>query len=337
MKKMFKFVLLIVIALFMSACSTVTHKVGIRFDTQPQGAFIDCGGKKLGLTPFDDNKSKEIIMSDEQMEEIKKSGKLSLTVCKAQWASGHEENFPLQVNFNDIHFVNEIHKTGDSLIKNYIVVRKVVRKKGKGYDYDVLVETRLKKMFNALNAYPNLIQQTKPFGAEIIYIDNGSGYNFNEAFDRAVLKGVLTIPKYKARWMSGYEMAFRYEINIDKEDPANLLTQTLVRPHTQGYDKDVQWGLELEKKRIWEENERKRTMAAQRQAIAAEQQASAAQQQALQMGLQTLQMQNQTLQMQQQTWQMQNQNQYLQNISNGVNSINNTMQFNNTMRMFNNW
>lgn len=282
MKNLAQFVLLGFLALLFTACST-KHLLGVRFDTQPQGAEITCDGNVLGKTPLSDDSIQAMIISDEQMKELKEkyNGDLALPACKAKWMSGYEDYFPMQANLKEYRFVGENRQSGDSTIKNYLVTKTLTRKKGQGYEYDLLVEQRYKKISDMVATTRGFNFKTNPAGAEII-CDKVS-----ISLDEILRTGIWRFDKCKARWISGYEMAFRDRVNIDKEDPSVLLNQTLNRPNTKGYADDMRWALELEKKQILEANERARTealqaqsAAQQRAAAAAEAQARAAQQQA---------------------------------------------------------
>lgn len=268
MKKLAQFVLLGFLALLFTACTT-KHQLAVRFDTQPQGAEITCNGRVLGKTPLGDDKIQAMIVSNMQELKTKYNGNLALPACKAKWMSGYEDYFPMQANLKEFHFVGENRQSGD-VIKNYLVTKTLTRKKGQGYEYDFLVEQRLKKLSNVQKQYSKGYElKTNPAGAQI-FCDGG--YN---NFDEVVRTGIFQIPKCKARWISGYEMAFRDRVNIDNEDPSVLLNQTLNRPNTKGYADDMRWALELEKKQILEANERARTQALQAQ-VAAQQRAAAA-------------------------------------------------------------
>ena len=287
MKKLAKFALLGFVAWLFSACSTTSHQLIANFDTQPQAAEIICDGKSLGRTPLEFENYRAVMISDEQMKELKEKqgGNFSLPACKARWLSGYEDYFPIQVNIKDYAFTNEF-RVGDKIIKNYLITKKLKRSRDKGYEFDTLVEQRYEKLNKGLKMMikgnrVSLNLKTNPAGAEIFCdgIDN--------AMDNVLRTGIWRVAKCKARWISGYEMAFRDRVNLDYEDPSVLVNQTLNRPNTAGYADDMRWALELEKKQILEANERARTQAAQAQAAAqqraaaaAEAQARAAQQQA---------------------------------------------------------
>lgn len=117
---------------------------------------------------------------------------------------------------------------------------------------------------------------TNPKGAQIACDE----INMVDSIKMALQTGILRIAKCKAVFISGYEQSFKDSINIDKQDLKTLFIQTINRPNTAGYDKDMQYALEVEKKEILEANEMARTLAAQEQAWAAQQQAWAAQRQA---------------------------------------------------------
>ena len=264
------------------------------FDTEPQAAEIICDGKSLGLTPLKSEDYRAMIISDEQMKELKEKqgGILYLNACKARWMSGYEDYFPIQVNIKDYAFINEIRLSGDKTLRNYLITKTLKRNKDKDYEFDVLVEQRFRKMGNALRNVKGLNLKTNPAGAQI------QCESLNRDFNEVLKTGIFEIPQCKAQWVSGYEMAFRHRINIDKEDPSVLLNQTLNRPNTAGYADDMRWALELEKKQILEANERARTQAAQAQAAAQQRAAAAAaaQAQAAAAAAQAAQQQAQSLQ-----------------------------------------
>lgn len=283
MKNVAKFMLLGFITCLFAACSTTSHQLIVHFDTEPQGAEITCNGNLLGRTPLSLNQAQAMTINDTQMKELKEkhNGNLSLPACKAKWMSGYEDYFPMQANVKEFSFMGENRQSGDKTLKNYLATKKLTRKKAQGYEYDFLVEQRFKKMSNLLSNIQGYNLKTNPAGAEILC---DSEYS---SLDDVLKTGIFKIKKCKARWVSGYEMAFRDRINIDKEDPSVLLNQTLNRPNTAGYADDMRWALELEKKQMLEANERARTealraqaAAQQRAAAAAEAQARAAQQQA---------------------------------------------------------
>lgn len=286
MKNLAKFVLLGVVAWLFNACSTTNHQLIVNLDTQPQGAEIICDGNVLGRTPLNINQARATIISDERMKELKEkhNGNLALSACKAKWMSGYEDYFPMQANLKEFSFIGENRQSGDRTLKNYLVTKKLTRKKTQGYEYDLLVEQRYNKLIKGLNMIKNqngMNEKTNPAGAEI-FCDA-----IDDKMDNVLRTGIWRIAKCKARWISGYEMAFRDRINLDKEDPSVLVNQTLNRPNTAGYADDMRWALELEKKQILEANERARTRALQEQvaaqqraAAAAEAQARAAEQQA---------------------------------------------------------
>lgn len=283
MKNLAKFAVLGCVAWLFTACSTTTHQLGAYFDTDPQGAEVTCNGNVLGITPLGSDKIQTMIINDTQMKELKEkhNGNLSLPACKAKWMSGYEDYFPMQANIKEFSFMGENRQSGDKTLKNYLITKKLTRSKDKGYKFDLLVEQRLKKMSNLLSNIQGYNLKTNPAGAEILC---DSEYS---SFDDILRTGIFKIKKCKARWVSGYEMAFRDRVNIDNEDPFVLVNQTLNRPNTAGYADDMRWALELEKKQILEANERERTKALQAQAAAqqraaaaAEAQARAAQQQA---------------------------------------------------------
>ena len=290
MKKLAKFALLGFVAWLFSACSTTSHQLIANFDTQPQAAEIICDGKSLGRTPLEFENYRAVMISDEQMKELKEKqgGNFSLPACKARWLSGYEDYFPIQVNIKDYAFTNEF-RVGDKIIKNYLITKKLKRSRDKGYEFDVLVEQRFRKMGNALRNVKGLNLKTNPAGAQI------QCESLNRDFNEVLKTGIFEIPQCKAQWVSGYEMAFRHRINIDKEDPSVLLNQTLNRPNTAGYADDMRWALELEKKQILEANERARTQAAQAQAAAQQRAAAAAAAQAAQQQAQSLQGINRSL------------------------------------------
>ena len=159
------------------------------------------------------------------------------------------------------------------------------------------------------NDKPNL--KTNPAGAQI------QCESFNWDLNKVLKTGIMEVAKCKAQWVSGYEMAFRHRINIDKEDPSVLINQTLNRPNTAGYADDMRWALELEKKQILEANERARTQAAQAQAAAQQRAAAAAQAQAAAARQQAQAAQQQAQAAQQQAQSLQGINRSL-NKSNGI-------------------
>lgn len=286
MKKLLKFVLLGFLALLFTACSTTPmenfHKVALIFETEPSKATITCDGKELGKSPINYSTitDQTILFKESDLKEIqeKYGGNLNLPKCKARWVSGYEDYFATTANVGEFKFRDNLKQN----LKFYTLTKRLTRPKSKGYNADA--------------AYANIYYSdfkltTNPAGAQII-CENGKP-SFIDVED--TLKGnIIKMTKCKAIFVSGYEMAFRDRVNIDKEDPSVLLNQTLNRPNTKGYADDMRWALELEKKQILlekkqilEANERARTQALQAQvaaqqraAAAAEAQAKAAQEQA---------------------------------------------------------
>lgn len=127
------------------------------------------------------------------------------------------------------------------------------------------------KRYAKLNNAPRFDFKVNPKGAQIACDE----INMVDSIKMALQMGILRIAKCKAVFISGYEQSFKDSINIDKQDLKTLFIQTINRPNTAGYDKDMQYALEVEKKEILETNERARTLAAQEQAKAARDQANA--------------------------------------------------------------
>lgn len=269
MKKLAKYALLAIMALVFSACSSVNHNLILGFDTNPKGAEIICDGQSIGFSPISYNQAtgKWAVLDNKQYNKLKKDGGTKLPMCKAKWTSGYEDYYSAVAKADDFVFVKK-----DGKIKHYVFAQTLNRPNTKGYAVDTLAEKRYSKLNNA----PRFSFKVNPKGAQIACDE----INMADSIKTALQTGIFKIPKCKAVFISGYEQSFKDSINIDKQDLKTLFIQTINRPNTAGYDKDMQYALEVEKKEILEANERARTQAAQDQAWASFMGAMAAQQQA---------------------------------------------------------
>lgn len=269
MKKLLNYALFAIMALVFSACSSVNHNLVLGFDTNPKGAEIICDGQSIGFSPLNYNQAtnSQVMLDDKKYSQLKKDGGTKLPICKAKWTSGYEDYYSAVAKVDDFVFVKK-----DGNIKNYVFAQTLNRPNTKGYAVDTLAEKRYAKLNNA----PRFDFKVNPKGAQIACDE----INMVDSIKMALQTGILRIAKCKAVFISGYEQSFKDSINIDKQDLKTLFIQTINRPNTAGYDKDMQYALEVEKKEILEANEMARTQAAQQQAWAAQQQAWAAEQQA---------------------------------------------------------
>ena len=276
MKNLFNYALLAIMALIFSACSSVNHNLVVGFDTNPKGAEIICDGKSIGFSPLNYNQAtnQNVVLDNEKYSQIKKDGGTKLPICKAKWTSGYEDYYQVIAKAEDFVFIKK-----DGKIKHYVFAQMLNRPNTKGYAVDTLAEKRYAKLMNA----PKIDFKVNPKGGQV----SCDEINMVDSIKNALKTGIFRISKCKAVFISGYEQNFKDSINIDKQDLKTLFIQTINRPNTAGYDKDMQYALEVEKKEILEANEMARTQAARDQAwasfmgaMAAQRQANAAQQQA---------------------------------------------------------
>lgn len=271
MKKLLQYTLLLAImALVFSACSSVNHNLILGFDTNPKGAEIICDGKSIGFSPlnYDQATNKQVVLDDERYSKIKKDGGTQLPQCKARWISGYEDYYFTTAKVEDFALVEKKYK-----MNIYLFTQTLNRPNQKGYRVDSLAEKRYLKLNNA----PKFNFKVNPKGGQIVCDDK---IDMTDSVKNALRTGIFKIAKCKAVFISGYEQYFKDSINLDKQDISTLFIQTINRHNTAGYAQDMQYVLEVEKKEIMEANEIARTQAAQDQAWAARMQARAAQQQA---------------------------------------------------------
>lgn len=76
------------------ACSTAKQSITLNYDTEPGGALIICNGKIEAHSPL------TISFSGERSQfknSIDDKGDVAIPPCKAIWASGYEDYFPVKV------------------------------------------------------------------------------------------------------------------------------------------------------------------------------------------------------------------------------------------------
>lgn len=293
------------------ACSTAKQSITLNYDTEPRGALIICNGKIEAHSPL------TISFSGERSQfknSIDDKGDIAIPPCKAIWASGYEDYFPVKV------------KVPIPPRDNIVLTAKLKRNKDKNYNNDLIAEQRWNKIREYLNrpGATSVNFKAVPKGANILCEKAPSVL---EQLQKALKTGIFEIAKCKAVWISGYEQAFKHKINLDSENLSTLFSQTLNRPNTKGYADDMRWALELEKKEILEMNERARTQAIQAQAAAQERAARAAEAQARTMEMETIRrnLENSELNKALQSFESQQRTQDLHDISNSVRSIDRTL------------
>ena len=271
MRNLLNYALLAIMALVFSACSSVRHNLVLSFDTNPKGAEIICDGQSIGFSPLNYNQAtgQYSVLDNEKYSQMIKDGGTRLPKCKAKWTSGYEDYYQVIAKAEDFVLVKK-----DNTIKGYVFAQTLNRPNTKGYAVDTLAEKRYAK----LNNPPRLDFKVNPKGAQIACDKNE--INMVDSIKTALKTGIFRITKCKAVFISGYEQRFKDRINIDKQDLKTLFIQTINRPNTAGYDKDMQYALEVEKKEIMEANEFARTQAVQEQARAAQRATQATQDQA---------------------------------------------------------
>lgn len=249
-------------ALLFSGCGTTWYGLEMGLQTSPEGANIVCkdeNGKEVEVPP-------KFFLGGEDYRKLQDGKEHGLPKCKAVWVSGYEDYFRMSAKVEEFLPAGSYEAQNGDTVKRYVFAQKLTRPRGEGYEADLLAERRLTVLKNA----PQLSLSAYPRGAQILCDSFMNDAVAVRSFISVALKtGILRIGRCKAVWVSGYEAAFKDSINIDKEDIRTLFVQTLNRPHTEGYDKDALYALELEKKEILEANERARTRAAQEQAEAA--------------------------------------------------------------------
>ena len=273
MKKLLQYILLAIMALVFSACSSVNHNLMLGFDTNPQGAEIICDGKSIGFSPLNYNQAtnQHFVLDYEQYIKIQNEGGTGLPKCKAKWTSGYEDYYYASAKVEDFTLIDQ-----NDNMNTYLFAQTLNRPKRDkdGYATDKLAEKRFTKIYNA----PKISFNASPKGADILC---SGEFDMAESTKMVLKTGIFTIPQCKAVFISGYEKFFKNSINIDKYNISNLFIQNVIRPNTDsGYAKDKHYALEVERKEIMEANERARTQAAQQQAWAAQMSALAAQEQA---------------------------------------------------------
>lgn len=313
-----RFALLGFITWLFIACSTVKQSVTLNYDTEPRGALIMCNGKIEAHSPFTMSFSGERSHFKNSIDD---KGDVAIPPCKAIWASGYEDYFPIKV------------KVPIPLRDNIVLTAKLKRNKDKNYNNDLIAEQRWNKIKEYLNqpGATSFNFKAVPKGANILCEKTPSVL---EQLQKALKTGIFEIAKCKAVWISGYEQAFKHKINLDSENLSTLFSQTLNRPNTKGYADDMRWALELEKKEILEMNERARTQAIQAQAAAQERAARAAEAQAQTMQMEATRrnleaarrnLENSELNKALQNFENRQRTQDLHDISNSVRSIDRTL------------
>jgi hypothetical protein len=157
--------------------------------------------------------------------------------------------------------------------------------------------------------YP-ITYNSNPTGALVVCNGVNHGYTpltlYYEPDDKAKEYGKMRTELCTANWLSGVQE--EYSRIWDLEEYSNGVMQTLQRPSGDGYEKDVQFALQVQQMK-----------AQQAQAQAAQMSAFAAQQQANQQALQNV---NQNIQNSWNDTQMQFQNIQMQNLNNNLNNLN---------------
>lgn len=262
MKKLVLFMFSVFAMLFFSGCATttpgLTHHLRFQLDTHPQGAEIICDGKSLGFSPlvYQDATKKDWSFNDEAFQELDENEFRGLPSCKAKWVSGYTDFFPAEAKLNDFVYV----KDEPWKKKIYLLTSTLTRKQGNGYEIDKKAENRYKKIASITQWDFKVI----PSGAQILCDKSDDNIT---SVKNALKTGIYNIPKCKAIFVSGYEQFFKNSINIDTQDIKILTNQTIIRPNTKGYDKDMMFSLEYERNKKEQEMAQKQLKLQKQQAF----------------------------------------------------------------------